>query len=85
MYRFSVRNSRIGVSGNINTYSAYKVQVELSNEGKFSVLDLSGTLMPVNGLSLTLGQTSIPLFNSYVVSPGEMMFANRAFLGEIFP
>ncbi|WP_286850382.1 MULTISPECIES: hypothetical protein [unclassified Proteiniphilum] len=84
MYRFSVRNSRIGVSGNINTYSAYKVQVELSNEGKFSVLDLSGTLMPVNGLSLTLGQTSIPLFNSYVVSPGEMMFANRAFLGKYF-
>lgn len=84
MSRFSVRNSRIGVAGNINPYSAYRVQVELSNEGKFSVLDLSGTLKPIEGLSLTLGQTSIPLFNSYIVSPGTMMFANRAFLGKYF-
>lgn len=84
MSRFSVRNSRIGVSGDINTYSAYRVQVELSNEGKFNVLDLSGTLKPIEGLSLTLGQTSIPLFNSYIVSPGTMMFANRAFLGKYF-
>lgn len=84
MSRFSVRNSRIGVSGNINPYSAYRVQVELSNEGKFSVLDLSGTLKPIEGLSLTLGQTSIPLFNSYIVNPGTMMFANRAFLGKYF-
>ena len=84
MSRFSVRNSRIGVSGNINPYSAYRVQVELSNEGKFSVLDLSGTLKPIEGLSLTLGQTSIPLFNSYIVTPGTMMFANRAFLGKYF-
>jgi len=44
MSRFSVRNSRIGVQGNINTFASYRVQIELSNEGKFSVLDLSGTL-----------------------------------------
>jgi len=84
MSRFSVRNSRIGVLGNINTFASYRVQIELSNEGKFSVLDLSGTLKPMDGLSLTLGQTSIPLFNSYIVSPAEMMFANRAFLGKYF-
>jgi hypothetical protein len=84
MSRFSVRNSRIGVAGSINSYSDYRVQVELSNEGKFSVLDLSGTLKPVEGLSLTLGQTSIPLFNSYIVTPGTMMFANRAFIGKYF-
>lgn len=82
--RFSVRNSRIGVAGDINPYAAYRIQVELSNEGKFSVLDLSGTLNPIEGLSLTFGQTSIPLFNSYVVTPGTMMFANRAFLGKYF-
>jgi len=84
MSRFSVRNSRIGVRGNINSYASYRVQVELSNEGKFSVLDLSGTLKPMDRLSLTLGQTSIPLFNSYIVSPSEMLFANRAFLGKYF-
>ena len=84
MSRFSVRNSRIGVKGDINSYASYRVQVELSNEGKFSVLDLSGTLEPIEDFTLTLGQTSIPLFNSYIVSPSEMMFANRAFLGKYF-
>ena len=84
MSRFSVRNSRVGVSGTINNIYAYRVQVELSDEGEFKVLDLSGTLNPVDGLSITLGQTSIPLFNSYIVSPSEMMFANRTFLGKYF-
>ncbi len=84
MSRFSVRNSRVGVRGNVNDFSSYRVQVELSNEGRFQVLDLSGTLNPINGLSITLGQTSIPLFNSYIVSPSEMMFANRTFLGKYY-
>ncbi len=84
MSRFSVRNSRVGVSGDIDNTYAYRVQVELSDEGEFKVLDLSGTLKPVEGLSFTLGQTSIPLFNSYIVSPSEMMFANRTFLGKYF-
>lgn len=84
MSRFSVRNSRVGVSGNILDIYAYRVQVELSDEGEFKVLDLSGTLKPFEGFSVTLGQTSIPLFNSYIVSPSEMMFANRAFLGKYF-
>lgn len=82
--RFSVRNSRIGVNGNINSYSSYQVQIELNSEGKFMVLDLSGTLSPIEGLSFTLGQTTVPLFNSYVVTPTEMLFANRAFLGKYF-
>lgn len=84
MSRFSVRNSRIGLKGVINSYASYRLQVDLSNEGKFNVLDLSATLEPINGFTLTLGQTSIPLFNSYIVGPSEMMFANRAFLGKYF-
>lgn len=84
MSRFSVRNSRVGVKGIINSYATYRVQVELSNEGQFSVLDLNGTLKPLKGLSLTLGQTGIPLFNSYITTPATMMFANRAFLGKYF-
>lgn len=82
--RFSVRNSRIGLAGKINPFSTYRIQLELSNEGKFSVLDLSGTLSPLEGLSFTLGQTSIPLFNGYIVTPGTMLFANRAFIGKYF-
>ena len=82
--RFTVRNSRMGIAGDINGAYGYRVQVEWSDEGQFKVLDLSGTIKPVKGLSFTLGQTSIPLFNTYIVSPNEMMFANRAFIGKYF-
>jgi len=84
MSRFSVRNSRVGAKGIINSFTSYRVQVELSDNGDFKVLDLSGTLEPIDGLTFTLGQTSIPLFNSYIVTPGTMLFANRAFLGKYF-
>lgn len=40
MSRFSVRNSRVGLFGDLNEYVSYKFQIELSNEGKFDVLDL---------------------------------------------
>jgi len=31
--RFNIRNSRLGLRGNIGEYVSYRVQVELSNEG----------------------------------------------------
>ena len=71
MSRFSVRNSRVGVSGTINNIYAYRVQVELSDEGEFKVLDLSGTLNPVDGLSITLGQTSIPCLTPISLAPAR--------------
>lgn len=82
--RFSVRNSRLGISGKITPVVDYRAQVELSNEGKFDVLDLYGSFKPIDGLTLRLGQTGIPIHNSYVTNPGKMMFANRAFIGKYF-
>jgi hypothetical protein len=82
--RFSVRNSRLGVSGKIFPMVDYRAQVELSSEGKFQVLDLSGSIKPYEGLSFTLGQTSIPIYNSYTTNPGTMMFANRTFLAKYY-
>ena len=82
--RFSVRNSRLGVTGKIAPLVDYRAQVELSSEGKFQVLDLSGTLRPYKGLSFTFGQTGIPIFNSYTTNPGTMLFANRTFLAKYY-
>ena len=82
--RFSVRNSRMGVRGYLTPFFSYRGQIELSDNGNFKVLDLYGSFEPVRGLSLSLGQTSIPIFNSYVVSPANLMFANRAFIGKYF-
>ena len=82
--RFNIRNSRLGLKGDIGEYISYRVQVELSNEGNFAPLDLYGTLKPVRGLSISLGQLSIPFENQYIISPAEMIFANRAFVGKFF-
>ncbi len=82
--RFNVRNSRLGVRGDIGEYISYRVQVEFSNEGTFAPLDLYGVLKPAKGLAINFGQTSIPFDNQYIISPAEMMFSNRAFVGKYF-
>ncbi|MDR2907320.1 MAG: hypothetical protein LBU91_04965, partial [Bacteroidales bacterium] len=82
--RFNVRNSRMGVRGDIGQYLGYRVQVELSNEGKFDPLDLHGILKPTKNLTILFGQASVPFENSYIITPTEMMFANRAFIGKYF-
>ncbi|MDP3398173.1 MAG: porin [Bacteroidales bacterium] len=84
MSRFSVRNSRMGLSGHITNPVTYRVQVELSSEGHFEVLDMSANILLTKDLSITLGQTSVPVFNSYITTPSTMLFANRAFIGKYF-
>jgi hypothetical protein len=82
--RFNLRNSRIGVSGNLNQYAGYRVQVELSNEGKFDILDGFVALNLLEKGGLQLGQSSVPFENSYIITPAQSMFANRAFVGKFF-
>lgn len=82
--RFSVRNSRVGVSGDLTNFVSYRGQLELSDNGHFKVLDLYGTIKPIKGLKLSLGQVKVPLFNDYITTPSSMMFANRAFIGKYF-
>ncbi|MFA5849575.1 MAG: porin [Bacteroidales bacterium] len=80
--RFSVRNSRIGLFGNITSNVTYRAQVELSSEGKFEPLDLNASISLFKGFDVTLGQTSVPVFNSYQTTPAQMLFANRTFLAK---
>ncbi|HUI32968.1 MAG: hypothetical protein PHO84_00560 [Dysgonamonadaceae bacterium] len=82
--RFSVRNSRVGITGDITSFVSYRAMAELSSEGKFNVLDLYGAINPLEGLTVKLGQSSIPIHNPYTVSPGKLLFANRAFIGKYF-
>ena len=82
--RFNVRNSRIGVRGDIGEYLSYRVQVELSNEGVLAPLDLFGALKFTKNFSFLFGQQHIPFENHYIITPSEMMFANRAFVGKFF-
>ncbi len=84
LQRFTVRNSRIGMLGSINKFIQYKFQLELSSDGKFNILDLYAKILPINGMSIAFGQLSVPLFNSYTISPGSLDFANRPFVGKYF-
>ena len=80
--RFSVRSSRIGVKGYFTKHFSYRGQLEISDNGSFKPLDLFAAFEPIEGLSLSFGQRTVPLFNSYVVIPADLMFSNRAFLGK---
>ena len=82
--RFNVRNSRVGVRGDIGERLSYRFQVEFSNEGVFSPLDMFGTLKPTKNISFLLGQQHVPFENNYIITPAEMMFANRTFVGKFF-
>lgn len=82
--RFNIRNSRLGIRGDVMQYLSYRVQVDLSNEGKFDVLDIYGDIKPIYGMSIKLGQSAVPFAPGYTTSPENMMFANRAFLAKYF-
>jgi hypothetical protein len=76
--RFNVRNARAIVSGNANSWISYQMQVDLSDNGDFRVLDADIRLAPVNNITITVGQTFIPFNVRHAVTPGTTMFANRA-------
>ena len=82
--RFNLRNSRVGFRGELGQYVMFRVQVELNSEGDFRVLDGFGTIKPSSNFSVNFGQTAVPFENQYLITPSEMMFANRAFIGKFF-
>ncbi len=82
--RFNLRNSRAGFRGGIGKYVDYRVQVELSSEGKFVVLDGYATLKPTDNFCASIGQTAVPFYNLYLITPSEMMFANMDLMNAIF-
>lgn len=82
--RFTVRNSRLGVQGDLNSKFSYKFMVDWAADGKFSVLDLYATYKPSKRLSFTLGQQGLSLYNSWTISPNAIDYVNRPFVGKYF-
>lgn len=82
--RFTVRNSRLGVQGDLNSKFTYKFMVDWAADGKFSVLDLYATYKPSNRISFTLGQQGLSLYNSWTISPNALDYVNRPFVGKYF-
>ena len=82
--RFSIKNARVGVQGDVSKKISYKFMMDLSDNGSLKVLDLFVAFKPVKGLKFTFGQGGILLFNSYTVSPNSVDFVNRPFIGKYF-
>lgn len=80
--RFALRNSRVGVQGDVSKFLSYKFMMDLSDNGKLRVLDIYATIKPLKGLSFTFGQGGLPIYNSYTTSPNSIDFANRPFIGK---
>jgi len=80
--RFAVRNARLGARGNINPYFGYRVEVDLSDEGRIKMLDAFVKVTPVENLEFYLGQRKVPFGTDYLRSPIENMFANRSFVAK---
>ena len=82
LMRFEVRNARFGLQGKINEYMSYKLQIDLSDEGRMKMLDAFIKFTPVPNLNFYLGQRKIPFSSDYMRSPAENIFANRSFLAK---
>ncbi len=82
LVRFEVRNARFGAKGMINDYMSYRVEIDLSDEGKMKMLDAYVRFSPVKNFDIYLGQRKIPFSTDYMRNPAENIFANRSFLAK---
>ncbi|NSW93449.1 MAG: hypothetical protein HPY62_01940 [Bacteroidales bacterium] len=82
LLRFEVRNARFGATGKINKMMSYKVEIDLSDEGRMKMLDAYVKFTPLQNLSFYMGQRKIPFSTDYIRNPAENIFANRSFLAK---
>lgn len=81
-HRFQVRSARFSVNGNFSPITAYKVEIDLSDEGVTKMLDAYVRMKPVDWFNFTIGQQKIPFGTDNLRSPHQLYFANRSFVGK---
>ena len=82
LIRFEVRNARFGLKGKINSFMSYRIELDLSDEGKMKMLDAYVRITPLKNLDIYMGQRKIPFSTDYMRNPAENIFANRSFLAK---
>jgi hypothetical protein len=82
LIRFEVRNARFGLKGKINRIMSYRIELDLSDEGKMKMLDAYVRITPLKNLDIYMGQRKIPFSTDYMRNPAENIFANRSFLAK---
>ena len=80
--RFPVPNARVSLDGELTKVVSYKVEIDLSDEGKIKMLDTYTRIKPVRGLDFTIGQMRAPFTIDAHRSPHLQYFANRSFIAK---
>ncbi len=80
-YRFNVRNTRFGLSGNVTPHMLYRVQIDFHNEGKVSVQDAYAGYRG-GGFEVLLGQQRTMFSTDLGRGPSSTLFVNRSMLSK---
>ncbi|MDR2912313.1 MAG: porin [Alistipes sp.] len=80
--RYSVRTARFGVGGSVYGTLDYKMEIDLSDEGKIKMVDAYVAGKIYKGLSLSMGFMRVPFTIDAHRSPHLQLFANRSFIAK---
>jgi hypothetical protein len=80
--RFSVRTARVGIGGKVYNRLDYKMEIDLSDEGRIRMVDAYVGAKIYRGLSFNLGFMRVPFTIDAHRSPHLQLFANRSFIAK---
>ncbi len=80
--RFNVRTARFGIGGSLYSNFTYKMEIDLSDEGKIKMVDANVGAKIWKGLSFNIGFMRVPFTIDAHRSPHLQLFANRSFIAK---
>ncbi len=80
--RFDVRTARFGIGGTVYHSLDYKMEIDLSDEGKIKMVDAWVGAKVYRGLSFNIGFMRVPFTIDAHRSPHLQYFANRSFIAK---
>jgi hypothetical protein len=80
--RFDVRTARLGLGGTIYSNFLYKMEIDLSDEGKIKMVDAYVGAKIWKGLGFNIGFMRVPFTIDAHRSPHLQLFANRSFIAK---
>ncbi len=80
--RFDVRTARFGIGGEVYSRFAYKMEIDLSDEGRIKMVDAYVGAQIYKGLSFNIGYMRVPFTIDAHRAPHLQLFANRSFIAK---
>lgn len=80
--RFNVRTARFGLGGSLYSNFLYKMEIDLSDEGRIRMVDAYVGAKIWKGLSFNMGYMRVPFTIDAHRSPHLQLFANRSFIAK---